>query len=248
MQLNAIIVDDEKLSRDLLQAMIKDLCPNINVVAEASNSGEAKEAIENLNPDAVFMDIEIEDGNGLDFLSQFQTHKKFQTVYVTAHNKYSIRALKAEATDYLLKPLDASELVNTTEKLYKNHINGLRSNMHHLSQSLNTRLILPHFSGYKIVSLKDIVHLDADNHYTYVHTLNEPVTLLSKSIKYFEEKLDNFWFFRPHKSHIINFYHFKEYLSVEGGYAVMCNGKKLPVSRYKLEEFLEYANILGIRI
>jgi two-component system, LytTR family, response regulator len=248
MQLNSIIVDDEKLSRDLLSSMLEDLCPHVKVIAKASTAEEANETINYFHPDVVFMDIEMQGNNSFELFKDASLKHIFQTVFVTGYSKYSINAVKAGAIDFLLKPLDADELKSAVSKLYCNHLKNIRSRIPLLTESLDRKLVLPHFSGFKILSIRDIIHLDADNHYTFGHLVGEPITLLSKSIKYFEEKLNNFWFFRIHKSHIINFYHFREYLSEDGGYAVMSNGKKIPVSKQKIEDFFEYAETLGIRI
>jgi two-component system, LytTR family, response regulator len=247
MQLKSVIIDDEKLSRDLLNSMLNDICPQIKVVGQATNPEEGVDLIINMNPDVVFLDIEMNDKSGFDILNQV-SQKVFQTVFVTGYSKYSIKALKTGAADYLLKPIDAGELKFTTCKLIENHINLLKNHPRLYSDMLESRIALPHFNGYKIVNLKDIIHLNADNHYTYLNSVNEPRLLLSKSIGYFEEKLNYFWFFRVHKSHIINLYHFKEYLTEDGGYALMRNGEKLPISRLKLDELLELLNGMSLRI
>src|SRR5665213_1889301 len=116
MQLKTIIVDDEKLSITLLNAMLADLCPQISVIAEASDPDDALEAINRLHPDVVFTDIEMSGINILDHLNQVYPTQSFQTVYVTGYSKYSINALKSGAVDYLLKPVESDELKSTVSK------------------------------------------------------------------------------------------------------------------------------------
>jgi two-component system, LytTR family, response regulator len=248
MFLKSLIVDDEKRARDLLNSMLGDYCPRVKVVAEADNIDMAYAAIKNSRPDLVFLDIEISDGSGFQLLERVRDEISFKTVLVTAYNQYALKAIKAGASDYILKPIDKDELVVAVDKVYKKHLFDSAFENKTMSDTLEDRIAVPHLKGFKLMQVRDIIRLEADNNYTYLYLHNEPRIVISKTIKYFEERLDSRWFFRTHKSHIINFYHFREYLTEDGGCAIMSDDKKVPISRFKSEEFQHNISLFAPRI
>jgi two-component system, LytTR family, response regulator len=240
MLLNSFIVEDEKLSRDLLNSMLREHCPQTKVVGEASSADDAYSGIKALHPDLIFLDIEIPFQNGFDLLDRIKSEiQGFQTIFVSGFNQYALKAIKAGAFDYLLKPLDVGELKSAIEKVYQKQVPKMVSEGNFSINKLQNNIIIPHQSGFRIINLKEIIRLEADDNYTYVYIENEPRIVVSKTLKYFEKRLCSEWFFRPHKSHIINLYHFKEYISDDGGYAVMSDNGYVSVARSKAANFHE---------
>lgn len=248
MTYSILIVDDERLSRDYVRDLVTEIQPDATVF-EAESADEAIPILENESIDILFSDIEMPGTNGLDLLKSV-TNRDFELIYVTAYSQYAIQAIKEGASDYVLKPIKKTEFRSTFEKalerrsriLETNSINGSRP------EYLSNRLIISHQQGIKFITLRDIVYLEASNTYTTIVLQSGEKIITSKPINRFERKLSSHWFFRIHKSHIINIYHFKEYLSKDGDVAVMDNGDKLFISRYRLVAFLKLAEDISGRL
>lgn len=246
MQIKAIIIDDERSGRETLQALIQDYCPSISIEGLADSANQARELIKKFTPDVVFLDIEMPKENGFDLLKSLPD-KNFMVVFVTAYNQYALNAIKASALDYLLKPVDIDELKSTEEKL-KNALGHNKKNPNDYKEVISAfldnfsntnkiqKLTLPHAKGYKIVNLKDIIRLEADSNYTLIYLIGGEKFIVSKTLKEFDDILDDNIFFRAHKSHIINMEHLKEYIQ-EGGYAKMADGSVIDISRRRAAEF-----------
>ena len=245
--MKSIIIDDEANSRELLHNMLSAYCPQMEVLAEAGSARQARDMITTLQPDVIFLDIEMPDGNGFELLGSLPPDLDFKTIFVTAFNEYAIQAIKTGATDYLLKPINPRELKSVIEK-----IEGLQSIKRDKAndtlldeKELAQQLILPHQRGFKVVPARNIIRLEADDNYTQIILADSNKIITPRTLKEFENKLTSKWFLRIHRSHIINLYHFKEYLSEDGGYAVMSDNKRLSISKNKSEEFFHYIDILA---
>jgi two-component system LytT family response regulator len=253
MKLRAAVVDDEAFGRENLINLLKQYCPDITVVGTAESSAGARELLANTAVDVLFLDINMPGESGLSLLESFEnTH--LQVVFVTAYDQYSIRAIKAGAFDYILKPIDIDELQETVAKLVKSHeeresqhreLEKYRQSMHDLSGTLSRKklpdkLNIPHSKGIKIVNINDIVRLSADNNYTDLYLQNGQKLVVSRTLKDFEDVLDPESFFRIHKSHIINIEHLKEYLSDYNGFVLMSDGVKIEISRRRSPAFLQF--------
>jgi two-component system, LytTR family, response regulator len=239
MKLRSLIVDDEKNSRDLLHSMLNEHCPEIEIVGEADNVSDAGELIGQYRPDLVFLDIQMPGGNGFDLLDDLKNKRHFHTVFVTAYNQYAVKAIKAGADDYILKPVDHEELQESVKRIYQRLMEE-KANAGHEEIGAD-RLILPHSRGFKLILTSDIIRLEADNNYTEIFLNGGSRIIASKPIRDFENRLDRNIFFRAHKSHIINFAHFREYISEDGcGYALMSDGTRVSISRLKMNDFMEY--------
>ena len=251
-KINALIVDDEQPARETLQFMIDTYCEGINVVGLAKSAGEARTILRSKNVDVLFLDVSMPIENGFDLLESIES-SKYMFVFVTAHNEYVLRALRASAVDYLQKPIDIDELKNTVEKLTKmrrpepgsawssdankQSIDSLISNTQ--TKKGVHRLCLPGMQGFTILDVEDILYLDADSNYTIFHLTNLKKIVVSKSIKEYEDLLDPFSFFRIHKSSIINLKYLKEFSKVDGYYAMMTDNSSIAVSRRRLPDFLK---------
>ena len=251
MALNAIIIDDEFNARENLKIMLEDHCPELLISGMGSSAEEGRELINSENPDLVFLDIAMPNEDGFAFLNTIE-NRNFSVVFTTAYNEYAIKAFKADALDYLEKPIAIDDLKNSVLKVLKYHqnnaINNSDLNFNALSSKIKAEKIIDKISiptrdGYIIIDNKDIVNLEASDNYTMIHLSDGSRHLSSKNIKIYEENLDENVFFRSHKSHIINVeYHLKEFSRSEGNVAIMTNGKYIPISRRKMSFFMNRIN------
>ncbi len=198
-----------------------------------------------------FLDVNMPRESGFDLLQTIDSFS-YSVVFVTGNQEYALRALKASAVDFLLKPVDIDELKTAVKKVeyfrqlrkrnkgidaeYRSSVNELSSNLH--EEKKLTRLTLNHLQGFKIISIDDIVYLEAERNYTVFHMLNREKIIVSRSIGDYEDLLDPVVFFRTHKSFIINLKHLKEYSTADGYFAIMPDGVSVLISRRRVEEFL----------
>ncbi len=252
MSLKALIVDDEFHARSNLEMLLENYCEDVEIVGSAASPDEARAILDKSDVDVIFLDIKMPGEDGFEFLKSVE-NKNFGVVFITAYNEYALDAFKADAIDYLEKPIDIDELVSAVEKIKK--IKGsdtpisLNEDLVELIKSVVNKQIdfektsIPTKDGLVIVNNQDIVHLEASESYTSIYLTDGRKYLSSKNIKVFEENLNPNIFFRTHKSHIINFaHHLKEFNRSLGNLAVMSNEKQIPVSRRKLTEFLSKIN------
>ncbi|MCH2214230.1 MAG: LytTR family DNA-binding domain-containing protein [Flavobacteriales bacterium] len=244
--MKALIVDDEKFCRDNLKILLSDYCPEVEEIKLASNATEARISMEANKPDILFLDVMMPSENGFDLLTSLEKKPK-SIVFTTAHNEYALQAIKAEAIDYLEKPINIDDLQNAVDKASKRTANTSTTDeivkqvlkeIH--KKSDDERIAIPMREGFELIPLKDIVHMEASESYTMIYLSNGKRIVSSKNIKVYEEKLDSSLFFRTHKSHIINVkHHLVRFSRIDGNSAVMTNGTHVPISRRKLQSFLE---------
>ena len=240
----AVIIDDEAKGRLALKEKLKQYCPGVEVVAEASNGKEGIAAIEMHHPQIIFLDIEMPVMNGFEMLNNLPD-KNFHIIFTTAYDQYAIKAIKYAAFDYLLKPIDIEELKTAVSKFdtkialqTKNQVELLQQNIRQPKNHLH-KLAIPTLEGLFFYDINQVIHLEANSNYTHIHFLNKTKILASKTLKEFEELLPEDIFFRPHHSHIINLQYIKRYIKGDGGQIELQNGIFVDVSRRKKEEFLK---------
>jgi two-component system, LytTR family, response regulator len=245
MQLKAVIVDDEKGARESLHNLVQKFCPQIEVSAKAENIEDAYTKIVTHNPELVFLDIEMPNGNGFDLLKKF-SELKFDIIFTTAYDHYAIKAIKYSAIDYLLKPIDIDDLKNSVLRVLQKRENKALQNEQILSLLNNIKpdqkekkVALPEGDGLTFVNIKDIVRCESDGNYTTIILQENKRIVTSRTLGEYEELFANEGFFRIHRSHLIQLNHLKKYIKGEGGYAIMSDGSQVEVSRRKKTEFLE---------
>lgn len=221
----------------------------ISIEGTAITSANGIALIKQVNPDLVLLDIEIDQLNGFDLLNALE-QINFQTVFMTAHDHYAIKAIKFSAVDYLLKPFDKAELFEAIEKTKKNKrsniiaASALLSNNH--QQNFQKQKIGLHtFEGISYVLLEDIIRCKAEGNYTEFNLINGQNILVSSALKKYEDLLNEFGFFRIHKSHLINLSHVSSFSKAEGGYVIMDDGIKIEISRRKKGLFLNSINSIN---
>jgi len=209
-RLKTIIVDDEKPSREALSTYIRDFCPGVEIAAECDSVKLAYQAILQHQPQLVFLDIEMPNGNGFDLLQMFKM-PPFKVIFVTAYSDYAIRAFRFAAADYLLKPVKVDELVEAVNKvrqeLEKEQSN---QNIQVLMESLAShnsevhQLVIPDSKGFNVIKVNDIIMCEADGYCTRFYLSGKRKITSTKSLKHFEEIFDNHQIIRVHRSFLVN--------------------------------------------
>lgn len=236
-----LIIDDEKHCITTLEYILSNI-EDVILVDTTQDSTKAKDLIDKHRPDIVFLDIEMPILNGFDLLNQFETIP-FKVVFTTAYDQYAIKALKVNALDYLLKPIDQNDIEQVLEKYNANELNISKDQLNHLHQFINGKMqdtiALSTQEGLHFVKIDEILYLEASSCYTFIVMNDKTKHLASKTLANFEDVLkDNSLFFRAHKSHIINLKFIKQYIRGEGGEIIMQDGKNIALSRNKKQEFL----------
>lgn len=247
--MKALIIEDEKKSREMLTTLIKNNFPQLTIVGEGKNVAEGVELIKTLQPELIFLDISMPDGSGFDVLEKVQG-QKFEIIFTTATDKHALKAIKYSACDYLLKPIDIDELKIAIEKVLQKQTTTLPSmeNLQFLIQNLKraddnySKITLPTGNAYEIIAIKDIIRCEADGSYTNFFLTGGKKLMVSASLKHYEDLLPVNEFIRIHHHHLINMNHVVRFLKVDGGYAIMSDGTQLEISRRKKDAFLERLN------
>lgn len=233
-KLTAIIVDDELYGRENLKKIIETYCSEIEVLACADSVVRAKELVLVHNPDVVFLDINMPVLDGFDFLNEYD-ERNFMVVFFTAHDEFGIRAVKAGAVDYLLKPVNIKELKQTVKKLLLLKNKPIKVETVHKTD----KLVLPASHGFDVLVFDDIIRLEAEGCYTKVILNNEKNKMISHTLKDFADILPKEKFYRIHKSHLINLKYIKAYSNISGNYVTMIDGSRIEISRRKAPEFIQ---------
>ena len=243
--MKAILVDDEPDGIRTLKKMLELHCPRVEVVATCSNAIEAKHQIREMEPDVIFLDIQMPEKNGLELLSELPA-KNFEVIFVTAHNEYMLQALQYSAADYLLKPVDEDRLVDAVQRVELRLESGKEEKntealLHNLSKTgspAEMRLCLPTLKGFIVLKLEDIIYCEAERSYTIFHIDGNKTVTVSKPLLDYDNLLKDTSFLRIHKSFLINLLHVKEYQRGEGGLVIMSDNAEIEVSRRKKDQFL----------
>ncbi len=240
--ITALIVDDEENSRFTLSEMLRMFCPDVKVIGEAEGVKTALEQTNKLDFDVVFLDIQMMDGNGFDYLRQVE-NIDFDVVFITAFDQFAIQAIKYSALDYLLKPLDADELKEAVKKVKKKEYKSKKNYdvlLDNLKDQEKQKLVLPTNEGIHIIQIDNIIRCEADDYYTRIFLADKRMIMVSKTLKNTEELLSGKSFVRSHKSHLVNLQFVKKYVKSDGGYLELKDGTTIPVSRRKKELILNY--------
>ncbi|MCB9168921.1 MAG: response regulator transcription factor [Flavobacteriales bacterium] len=249
-KVRALIIDDEEPARENLRLMLEDGCPEVEVVGTADGAATGRKRIAELDPDLLFLDIRMPSGTeGLELLASLPEHHAV-VVFVTAFKDYAVQAFHTHAVDYILKPIDPDELRQAVEKAmerieemrtapqarqtYRDAIGATLGQM--LAPS--GRIVIDHTKGFKLFDQHDILHLEADGNCTMIHFTDGSRYLDTRTLRVYEEMLDQRTFVRVHRSHIINLDHLREYLRDDGHWAVMKDGSRIPIARDRVQDLL----------
>jgi two-component system LytT family response regulator len=250
-KIRAIIIDDSYQAVKLLRLMILELLPEIDLVGEAENVAQGFELIEALQPDLLFLDIEMPGKSGIQLAEELIAKNiQCQIIFTTAYNSYAIKAFRLSAIDYLLKPIQENQLIDAVQKVEK-HLKLKQENERlsilakNLSSDKKEVLCLPLQSGYEYIPLDEIEYLEADGSYVRVVLTNQKQKVISKNLKYFEQTLQDFpQFLRVHRSFLVNMNHLISYSKSDGGSITLLSQKVISISRERKANFLVYMDKL----
>ena len=249
--LRAILIDDEKSSLQSLQYELSEYCPDVQAVAQCKSPEEGLSAIEKYDPDVVFLDIEMPGMNGFQLLQKCR-EVNFDVIFVTAYDQFAVRAFEFNAIDYLLKPVRKDQLIQAVQKVLENQVhrfpeeqlNALVNNIQLQNQVGGIeKIALPTGDGFEFVHVNNIVYLNAESNYTWVHLDSDRKYLVSKTLKEMSSMIPFPQFFRSHKSYLVNINHVARYIRGQGGYLVLESGPQIPVARGQKEELLRLLNV-----
>ncbi|MBT0606706.1 LytR/AlgR family response regulator transcription factor [Aequorivita echinoideorum] len=237
--LKTILIDDEENSLKSLSWELTQFCNNVSILKTFTKASEGILYLKNNSVDCVFLDIEMPEMDGFKFLEYFP-ERNFQVVFVTAYHQYAIKAIKQQAIDYLLKPVDADDLIITVEKIKKRLKD--QASWQRIEERLfalpEKRITIPVDGKLVFLSASDILYCESDGNYCKIFTEDQKHIFVTKKLKEIHQLLPGELFFRVHKSYVVNLQKIKEYLKTDG-YLVVGNHKKIPVSRTKKATFLD---------
>jgi len=241
-KIKSVIVEDESAAREVLRNYLQKYCPQVEVIGEAQNIKEAVPLLHELQPQLVFLDVEMPFGNAFDVLEACKD-LQFETIFVTAFSEYSLKALNQSAAYYLLKPISIEELIIavnkvqqqiTTQEIFNRNkiiIENFRE-----PKPEKQQVILPTMEGFEVVKMSAIVRLRGNGNFTDLHLSNGQKKMACRFLKHFDEILP-LPFLRVHKSHIVNLNFVKSYN--KGGYLTLQDDNEIEVSPTYKEEFLK---------
>lgn len=237
--MKVLLVDDEANARLALRGIIESYFPELEIVDEAKDLPEAVRKINQLQPEVVFLDIEMPGYSGLELVSFFEADQvNFKIIFVTAYSEYALQAFEMSAIDYLLKPVRREQIARAIEKLQPTtagQLHALQQNTHAQGER---RIGLQLGDGLLFVKLDQIMYLKADGSYTHIHLSDgQKLTVTKKLLEY--EKLEQWGdFMRIHRSHIVNLQHIAKILKLDGGTVVMSDGETFPISSEKKPQLM----------
>lgn len=240
--IKSIIIEDEINARALLRRYLEKYC-QVEVSAEAGSVAEGITAILEHKPDIVFLDISLPKQNGFELIQQLQPIN-FEVIFVTAYDQYAIQAIKLSAIDYLLKPIDISELrqavLRAEERIQsKQGSQNLAALADNLKQHENKRIVIPDGHSYIYEEIANIIRLQAQGRYSEIYTVGKKYTV-TRNLGEFDKLLHPSNFLRVHHSHLINPLHIASFEKNDGGYLVMKDGSTVEVSRKNREALISF--------
>ncbi len=219
----------------------------MEVIAVAGSVDEGIKIINDHSPDILFLDIKMHGETGFDLLDRLN-NAEFSLIFTTAFDEFALKAFKFNAVDYLLKPINIEELKNAVNKVLHNGIGHKAKQIESLLNDISNtnaridKIALPTSEGLIFIETDDIVRCESSDNYTMFYFTNHQKTIVSKTIKYFDELLREHNFQRVHQSHLINLKHVKKYFKGDGGYILMSDGSTVLISRRKKEAFFNKFN------
>ena len=245
--IKAVIIDDEQHSIETLKWKLENYCPEVEVMEAFDNPAKGVDFLKQHPPNLLFLDIEMPMLNGFDVLEELGTDLPFDIIFTTAYDNFGIQAVKFSALDYLLKPVQNKELKDAIEKHLKKtqqkvpseQIELLLNNVQAERKGKVGKIALASKESIEFVDAPDIICCEANSNYTNVYMIENRKRVISRTLKEFEDMLAPHQFFRAHNSFLINLNRVKEFIRGDGGFLVMENKMKIPVSKTKREELLE---------
>ena len=244
--IKAIIIEDEISGLNNLKNLLSTHCSDVNVIADARNIKEGVQILNDpsLKPDVAFLDISLPDGLVFNMLNDYADKIDFDIIFVTAFEKYAIKACQYSSIGYIVKPIDPDELKESVSRITPGKNNKIRKRVNLFSQHYNNpnafeKMSISALDGIYFINIRDIVRCEAEDNYTHIHLKDGDKITASKTIKAYEDLLSGVNFYRVHKSHLINLNYMRKFVKGDGGYLVMDDDKKIEVSRRRRPAFME---------
>ncbi|MEM6724573.1 MAG: LytTR family DNA-binding domain-containing protein [Bacteroidota bacterium] len=243
--MNVLIIEDEFHAAQNLEQMLKELDKDLQIVARIDSVTESVNFLKANEVDLIFLDIHLSDGNSFGIFDQIEVNKPI--IFTTAFDQYAIKAFKQNSVDYLLKPIDPEELTAALKKV-KNWMGSSKTDLRlkHLLESMEKngkkldKLAFPTVDGLEFVPINKIIRCESDEGYTDIYLSDQTRVCTTRKLKELEELLEDYPFFRTHRSFLINLDFMRKYQRGDaGGHVIMEDGTKIPVARRKKEAFLE---------
>ncbi len=240
----AIIIDDEADSVKLLALQLKMYCPQVQVVAGCTDAADGLQKIKALQPNLVFLDIEMPVMNGFQLLEKLG-EISFSLVFVTAYDQFAVKAFRFSALDYLLKPIDGKDLQVAVQKaMHRNwpvqqQLTMLKDQVQGSQKNHPGKIALPYQNGVSFVEVENIIYCESENNYTRFYTADGQQYLVSKNLGDIQEVLEERNFLRVHRQYLVNLDHIKKYVRGEGNYLVLSNDANISVARSQKEKLIE---------
>lgn len=243
-KLRALIIDDAAQARKLLRLMLESVVDGVEVVGEAAAAEEGQQLVSALQPDVVFLDIEMPGQSGIQLATHWaECKEEINVVFTTAYSEYGVTAFRLSAVDYLLKPIKEEHLREAVEKIRKEKRKGAKSEVlghlvHNLTTDKERMLTIPVIGGFEFARLDDILRIEADGSYARVIQKNRKPIVVAKNLKYFETALSgDARFLRVHRSFLINVAHVSRFTSGRSS-LIMTDGTEIDVARERKEQLL----------
>jgi two-component system LytT family response regulator len=244
--ISAILIDDELRALSSLQKLLELNCPDVEILQSVRRVDEARQYIDQLKPDLIFLDIDMPGKSGFQLLDEID-EIDFEIIFVTAYSEFTEQALHLSAVDYLLKPVDENLLVNAIERARKRigpkkerqPVETFLYNIQTHGSPHKMKLCIPSIKGFQVVDIQNIMYIEASSNYSNFYFTNRPLICASKPLHEYATLLDDNHFVRVHKSYAVNLDHIQEYVKGEGGYVILTNGKEIEVSRRKKDILIQ---------
>lgn len=243
--IRAIMIDDELHCLETLSILLKEYCPDVQVLEQCRSASKGLEAIANHNPQLVFLDIEMPVKNGFEMLEQV-AEISFAIIFITSYDQYAIKAIRFSALDYLLKPIDPKELIAAVKKVREQKNPPAAEQFQMLLRQINgkangfNKIAVPTSEGYELIPAEQVLYFEASDNYTFVFLKDKRKIVACRSLKEIGEQTEEFKFFvRVHHSYMVNLNEVTKYVRGEGGYLVMSEGTTINVSRSRKEALLK---------
>lgn len=242
--IKAILIDDEGHCLETLSILLREYCPEVQVLEQCTSAREGLAAISKLTPDLVFLDIEMPMMNGFELLESFVA-PSFSVIFTTSYNQYAIRAIRFSALDYLMKPIDPKELVTAVQRIRNQQRPPSPEQFRILASHTKSRepgfhkIAVPTLEGYELIAATEILYCEASDNYTHLHLKTANRITACRTLKEIEDQLGAFGYFvRVHHSFVVNLNEVTKYVRGDGGYVVLSDETTVNVSRSRKEELL----------
>lgn len=240
MPTRTLLLDDDQQILLLLENLLQKQAPNLEIIGKAKTVKDGIELIDQLKPDLIFLDIEFPDGDGFKILDSVE-YTSFETIFISSHDQFAMKAFEYSALHYLKKPIVPSEVNEALCRLNKENEDAeSNTEKRKIIEAVKKepKLIIPTTEGLDIIKIKDIKRCEASDVYTIFHMTNGTKYMASKSLNNYEKLLEDLHFFRIHSKHLINLQYIVQYIKGKGGYVILEQGDELEVSVRKKMDFM----------